>query len=113
MSNPTPSSRTKYSNRPLAGRAPISILPRDFFAEFVGAILEQRRAESIDAAERCPQIVRHRVGKTFQFVIGLLQFSRAMPERFSLPFQFMLDAFSFRDVANRDRDQCALLGPQW
>src|SRR5437762_1083092 len=68
--------------------------------QLVAVVLLENRAESVDAADRRAQIVRHRVAECLQLLIRQLELrvDRA---------QFLVAALSFADIANDGGEQHA------
>src|SRR5712692_912644 len=66
---------------PLAGGAhPVQrLLSR--LVQLPGIVFEQYLAESVDTAQRCPQVVRYRVGECVELGVGGEQLGRVAPQR--------------------------------
>jgi hypothetical protein len=74
---------------------PEAVLP--FIVELGSIILQQNLGETVDAAQRRPQIVRHGIGEGFQLAIGMLQLGRAVAQ---VVVQSLNGGFGFPDGRN-------------
>src|SRR5438094_341192 len=85
MSKPAPSSCTKKARPPSCAIEPIMI------------VFEQGLAEAVETAERRPQVVRHRIGKGLELLVGRLELRGVAP-------QPLFSLFAARDVADDGRE---------
>src|SRR5439155_26437215 len=58
---------------------------------------EQRLAEAVEAAERCPQVVRHRIRKRLELMVGRFELTCVAPQR-------VLRLLAGGNVANDSRE---------
>src|SRR5260221_5605871 len=78
-------------------------------------IFQQGKAESVDAAQRRTQVVRHGVAERLQFLVGRNQFRIRPRQLASLTFELLLDLFPFGDVPGDLSEAAQLTCPvaQW
>ena len=78
------------------------------FIQHVFIILQQCLAETVNPPERGAQVVRNRIGKSFEFPVGGFELSRAFNNApFELPIElldFFLGSFAFGNIAGRGKD---------
>jgi len=81
-----------------------------FHVELAGIILDQRQAETVDAAQRCAQVVRDRMGKCLKLLVGGLELRRVPPLRFVQQPHFFRRPPALGDVADYPANDDAVGG---
>ncbi len=89
------------------GAHAVQVLVR-LFVELAAVVLDDGQAPAIDAAEGSAEVVRNRIGKSFQFAVGRLELRRPLPHTvFEAGVQFLdlsLRQFALADIGDQHQN---------